>query len=238
MNVKLLEDGMILNTNKFKISSVMVFDIHKYPSLKEFNNSLRELKYGSEAIYSRDSVLPLVKFGEYIEVNGYQRYIHSLDDFLEAIKYSKTTLVFNGIKFNKSMLRYIGNLLSTTPPYDIGFSLLSEHIESYIMLYEHMDSSLVLEDTLGITSTTILVNRSAVNYEEFSDYLQAHVHNITKELIDMGEKLYHNILTDVINTISDLHNHSIAIDISENRVSATLYASPVERRYHLAVAED
>ena len=235
MDIKLLNDGTILNTTIIKPEEVIVLDTTKYQELKEFNDSIRKYAYGSSGVFITGSELPLIMFGESIEVNGYLRIINSIDDFISAVNDSDKPLTFNSIKFNKATMKYQRRFLSSTQIHNLGYELMSEYIESFIMLYEHCDHELVLNDTLGITSGTILVNRSAEQHSDFSDYVKYQVSEIPNDLLEIGNKLYCSILKDIMYNIRNLCNHSVAIEINANRVMVTMFASPIERRYLLAV---
>ena len=232
--LKMTPSGDVIYTtidNIVKVNLVRVNEAFTYVN-KEF------LKYlHGDALYFNNELYMSLENGietiDGIKLAGF----NDKADVLAYLKNHKSILVDRGgdrlytVTYRDFKLMY--NFFNNGLVYSPLLSHMLEHIESYIMTLDHLESRYVLIDDLDISSHIKLASEFAIEYGNFAEFLESEYPDLNKNLITEINSVYSRILNDIYKDIDLLNMNSISLSYESNVIKVTEYASPSSRRYRL-----
>jgi len=227
----------IINREIIKPRKVYVITCEHISMLEQFNESIKASLFSEDSLYLKGDIRPFFILGYDLMINGKARIINSKSDFITAIKDSKTPVNIGSRIFTKNNIELIKRAITALPGYEVGFEYLALYIESRLMTIEHNDCDIVINDRLGLTNDILLAHPAAHEFDSFKDFLISLDLNIPYNIIKLGENLEKKLFNKILDTIEEFNSSSISVEIKNNKVMVTLFASPMERRYYIALMD-
>jgi len=180
--------------------------------------------------YYMNDVTPFLLKGE--EFNLYNKIyiINNSNDLKRYIEDGGKIIINDNInitKVNIKILKYIYD----KPTYSVIISLMLTYLESFFMLNIHIESDIVIKDSLNISNETSLVNVSSLLYNNINEYLTENL-IIANYSLDL-EKIFISLKQQVLDNINYETDKSIMFNIKNNVIIITEYAPPSAIRYLL-----
>lgn len=235
-DVTVRTDGKVINKKRFTELGIELISVPQM--LVELNKQFINIKnIAPKGIYIKGQLNPLHEYSDAITLsNGSVLYVNNMGEFKELLRKEKVVqLLYKKITYSE--FRRLEPFLTdnTTPP--ILIEIILGYLESYIMLFEHMESKFVDKDPLTMTEDILLVETTALAHNTIIEFL------ILEYEID--PTIHMDFLKNVDNEFNKLLNFitnkyindtvSLTFTLKNNRIHIIKYASPSSRRMYIAL---
>jgi len=225
--------GEIINKVVTNANKVTIFKVNDF--FIDVNNKLATVMYGECLYFNRNIYMYLeegVRNVDGILLPGFNDK-YEVMDYLTNIGNLIVKSYDGDLLLTRKEFKTVFNFLSNIGNYDPLLKHILDHIESYIMMYDHIEADTVRNDALGISDHIKLADTLAISFDTFSEFVvhQFDINDIV--LIEEISRAYTSILGDVYEHIDLSNLNSISIKYESNIIRVTEFETPSARRYKL-----
>jgi len=232
-NVAINSDGEVIDKSMENVNrSVMIKVNDKF---RPINNKLYDMLYGECLYFNNKLYMSLredVRSIDYIMLAGF----NSKEDVLHYLTNTGDLIVksyLGDLIVTRRDFKMVMGFLTSDCSYSPLLTHMLNHIESYVMTIDHLESDIVIGDSLCISNHIKLADTFAKTYDTFKDFLMFEYDNLDITLLNELAKVYSLILNDVYEHINLTNLNSVSIKYESNFIRVVEFETPSARRYRL-----